>query len=367
MKVLIFADAARYGGTRSFLIKLVNIHDKIRDNITLVIDKNDFDDELKELLAKIDHNLILNKPRGSIFRRNYFSLIFEAFTFLPIIFKVKPDLIISSTGSPGFNFFLFFLRQRKLVYFLHSTPAKFSFKSYLFFIIPKLFSSRKKFIVTVSKYLNSELTQLWGVPEKYTKIVYNSPHFNASQSLKKEINSHKKIILTVGHVVWYKNPKIWIEVAKKITHSCDDIEFIWIGEGDLLDQMKLECINYDRINFLGARSDVQEYYSRSYLYFQPSIVESFGISVIEAQFFGLPCIVSDSGGLPETIVNGQSGLVVSNFFEKYLEAFFTILNDKLLYQQMSNKAEKNAKLKFTAAKQEENILQIYNLIKNGGK
>ena len=131
--------------------------------------------------------------------------------------------------------------------------------------------------------------------------------------------------------------------------------------------MKLECINYDRINFLGARSDVQEYYSRSYLYFQPSIVESFGISVIEAQFFGLPCIVSDSGGLPETIVNGQSGLVVSNFFEKYLEAFFTILNDKLLYQQMSNKAEKNAKLKFTAAKQEENILQIYNLIKNGGK
>ncbi len=367
MKVLIFADAARYGGTRSFLIKLVNIHDKIRDNITLVIDKNDFDDELKELLAKIDHNLILNKPRGSIFRRNYFSLIFEAFTFLPIIIKVKPDLIISSTGTPGFYFFLFLLWQRPLVYFLHSTPIKFSFKAYLFFIIPKLFSSKNKNIVTVSKYLNSELIQLWGVPEKYTKIVYNSPHFNASQSFKKNIQPHKKIILTVGHVVWYKNPKIWLEVAKKITQSCDDIEFIWIGEGDLLDQMKIESMNYDRIKFLGARSDVQEYYSRSYLYFQPSIVESFGISVIEAQFFGLPCIVSDAGGLPETIVNGQSGLVVENFFEKYLEAFIAILNDKLLYERMSYSAENNVKLKFTADKQEENILQIYNLIKNGGK
>ncbi len=367
MKVLIFADAAKYGGTRSFLIKLINIHNKIGDDITLVVDKNDFDKELQELLIKFDFNLILNKPRSFIFRRNYFSLIFEAFTFLPIIFKVKPDLIISSTGSPGFNFFLFLLRQRPLVYFLHSTPEKFSFKSYLFYAIPKLFSSNNKFIVTVSKYLNSELTRLWCVPEKYTKIVYNSPHFNAPQSLKKEIKSHKKIILTVGHVVWYKNPKLWIEVAKKITQSYDDIEFLWIGEGDLLDQMKLECINYDRIKFLGARSDVQKYYSSSYLYFQPSIVESFGISVIEAQYFGLPSIVSDAGGLPETILNGQSGFVVSNNLEKYLKAFVNILNDKLLYQQMSNAAENNVKRKFTAAKQEENIMHIYNLITNGRK
>jgi glycosyltransferase involved in cell wall biosynthesis len=367
MKVLIFADAAKYGGTRSFLIKLINIHSKIGDDVTLVIDKNDFDNQLQELLIKFDFNLVLNKPRSSIFRHNYFSLIFEAFTFSPIILKIKPDLIISSTGSPGFNFFLFMLRRTPLAYFLHSTPTKFSFKSYLFFVIPKLLSSENKFIVTVSQYLSSELIKLWGVPEKYTKIVYNSPHFIGSDFLKKEINPQKKIILTVGHVVWYKNPKLWLEVAKKITHLYDDIEFLWIGEGDLLDEMRLKCINYDRIKLIGARSDVQMYYSSSYLYFQPSIVESFGISVIEAQFFGLPSIVSDAGGLPETILNGQSGFVVRNNLEKYLKAFVIILNDKLLYKQMSNSAENNVKHKFTATKQEENIMQIYNLITNGRK
>jgi len=40
-------------------------------------------------------------------------------------------------------------------------------------------------------------------------------------------------------------------------------------------------------------------------------VEGFGISVIEASIRGKPVIVSDQGGMPETIVDGKTGFSVS--------------------------------------------------------
>ena len=59
----------------------------------------------------------------------------------------------------------------------------------------------------------------------------------------------------------------------------------------------------------------------------PESIEGFGISNIEAASYGLPCIVSDSGGTPESV--GDNGIIVKennpkelansiiNIFEKY--------------------------------------------------
>ena len=70
----------------------------------------------------------------------------------------------------------------------------------------------------------------------------------------------------------------------------------------------------DRTTFAGAvpHGDVPEWLNRFDVYAAPSRLdsESFGVAVIEAGACGLPAVVSDVGGLPEVVREGETGLVV---------------------------------------------------------
>ncbi|MGE0700205.1 MAG: glycosyltransferase [Hyphomicrobiaceae bacterium] len=64
------------------------------------------------------------------------------------------------------------------------------------------------------------------------------------------------------------------------------------------------------VAFLGVRSDVRDLLAASDLSILPSHEEGFSNAVIEAMAAGLPSVVTDVGGNPEAIVDGESGLVV---------------------------------------------------------
>ncbi len=65
----------------------------------------------------------------------------------------------------------------------------------------------------------------------------------------------------------------------------------------------------DRIHILGFRKDVYEIIAACDIYIQPSLSESLSRSVMEAMCLGVPCIVSDTGGLLELVEHEKSGLV----------------------------------------------------------
>ena len=172
MKVFIIADAARFGGTRSFLLNLVKINYQCKNEIVLLVDENDLDSLLLNELKKFNVNLLRTKKRTRIFRLKYFSLIFELINFMPNLWKYKPDLIVSSTGNPGFNFFLFFLNY-PLIYYLHSISGKISWKGRLFYLIPQKLTNKSKLIITVSNFAKNNIVELWRVSSENVKIVYN--------------------------------------------------------------------------------------------------------------------------------------------------------------------------------------------------
>ena len=69
-----------------------------------------------------------------------------------------------------------------------------------------------------------------------------------------------------------------------------------------------------RTEFVGAvaHADVPSFLNRLDIYAAPSRLdsESFGVAVIEASACALPVVVSDAGGLPEVVRDGETGLVV---------------------------------------------------------
>jgi glycosyltransferase involved in cell wall biosynthesis len=80
----------------------------------------------------------------------------------------------------------------------------------------------------------------------------------------------------------------------------------------------------------------------------PDSVEGFGISNIEAAAFGLPCIVSDSGGTPESI-NKNGTIVKENNLKDLSKGIIDVMNnlEKLskISHQMAKKFENKKKIK----------------------
>ena len=65
-----------------------------------------------------------------------------------------------------------------------------------------------------------------------------------------------------------------------------------------------------RVEFLGARDDVDSILARSHIFVLPSNWEGFPLTILEAMRAGLPVIASDVGGVREAVVDGVTGYLV---------------------------------------------------------
>lgn len=134
-------------------------------------------------------------------------------------------------------------------------------------------------------------------------IVYNAININSylynedlRKTIRSELNLDKKIVFgNIGRLTDQKNQAFLLDVFKKIHDSFPNTSLLLIGAGE--DEAKLKktlskfCIEND-VLFLGAKMDAEAYYNCFDLFLLPSKYEGLGMTLIEAQVNGLPCISS---------------------------------------------------------------------------
>jgi len=64
------------------------------------------------------------------------------------------------------------------------------------------------------------------------------------------------------------------------------------------------------VRFLGQRNDIPELISLASVVVLPSLAESFGLVLLEAMSLGRPVVASTTGGIPEVVSHGETGLLV---------------------------------------------------------
>lgn len=329
--ILILCDSIpSMGGTRSFLLNILRENEKRQIKTNLVLPKSSIDEELISLCKKSGINLVPFKDRSKIFKKPYLAFIYDVVIYLTILKKLRPNLILASIGTPGLFLGLFFL-NKPLIYFLHTYPF---FGSNRFFdkSLSLLFSSNFKRVVTVSEFSKNKLREMWGVDQEHISVIYNGVKTPG------KLSSYENIILTVGHVVDYKNPFTWIETVKIVTQKKPNVKFFWAGEGDLLDQMKVKVIDYNLQNnvfFLGLVKDPKVLYLKACIYFHPSIIENHSISIVEAMSYGLPCVVSNIGGNPESVEDGVNGFLLDPLdYAGFAERILFLLDNRNKLENM---------------------------------
>jgi len=372
-KILLVPEFSSFGGTRSYFTYLLKFYSSQNYDVAIALSKYQLDNEIKSLLKHYDYRGYIIRERRAGLKRflRYFplNLFFDILTIFPIYLKEKPNIIVVSNGTPGM-FIGLILFPAKFIYVFHTYPLKskiigLSSTQKLFL---NLCMNTNKILVTVSEYSKKQLLAFW-VPEKKNnsiRVIYN---FAKKTSFVEGINRNKNInvyrVLTMGRVTWYKNPKLWIEVSQKVIRQRPNmhLEFIWAGDGDLLEECKdlIEHIGLEEsIKFIGYHENVDPLYNKSAIYFQPSLLENHSISVIEAMAQGLPCVTSNAGGLPESVVNSETGFTCPPYdVECFVSRIIKLLDDDKLREKMGKSGKLRAETLFSEEVQEEKMINLY--------
>lgn len=129
-----------------------------------------------------------------------------------------------------------------------------------------------------------------------SKFRYN-PKINDMVRKTLNISKDKLIIGSVGRLDYQKNQSFLLDVFYEILKINKESVLILVGEGELknklVDKAKKLRI-YDKVKFLGARTDVNEIMQSIDIFLLTSLFEGFPITLVEAQAAGIPCIVSDT-------------------------------------------------------------------------
>ncbi|MBI3950636.1 MAG: glycosyltransferase family 4 protein [Acidobacteria bacterium] len=172
------------------------------------------------------------------------------------------------------------------------------------------------------------------------------------------IQPGKVVIAAISRLQPGKGQDIFIRSASSALRRYPQVMFLLVGSEMFgmdrgyelrLKRLAVDLGIEDKIVFTGFRRDVPRLLEAIDIFVHPATApESFGLSVVEAMAAGKPVIVTDVGGPRETVIDGQTGLIVQPNNEQQLsEAIETLLANAQLREQLGRSARDYAGAHFS--------------------
>lgn len=205
-----------------------------------------------------------------------------------------------------------------------------------------------------------------------TKLI--SPHkiysINTGVELNQKLNHIKKngnvIVGAISRLSYPKDPFTLIDAAKIITKEYKNIQFFWVGEGDLLDRAKamVHENNLDKyFDFLGWQEDVNYYYSLMDIFVHSTYYEAFGYVVAEAMSFSNAVVASNVPGIHDLVEDGKTGYVFTSGNPNILsELLLILIKNKKIRDEMGREGKLRIKKNFFIDDMVKNIELLYTQI-----
>lgn len=206
-------------------------------------------------------------------------------------------------------------------------------------------------VIAVSEGMKRDVMKLYGVPEDRVKVIYNGidpdfykPTFDEGVLKKWGVDPNRPFVLFVGRITRQKGISQLIQAIPQIDKNAQVV--LCAGAPDtqeLADECKglIEEVQKVRdgviwIQDVVPHEELRVLYSHATVFATPSLYEPFGIINLEAMSCGTPVVGSAVGGIPEIIVDGETGFLVplkavseTNFEPADPKAFQTDFANKL--------------------------------------
>lgn len=363
IKVIEVSSDTNIGGAGKCLLTLLENFDYNTFDVKVVLPKNSL---LKPHIDKM--NIPVIEVDGIADK----SLDFAAVKKLRMIFKrERPDIVHTHASMSA----RIAAKQAgaKVVYTRHSVfePSKKISRGIGKVINGMINNHYADSIIAVAEAAKDNLTDT-GVKESKIKVILNgvdglTPVSTDEKRIIKErfnLPDGYKAVSIVARLEDIKGHDYFIEAADRLLQKGIKARFYIAGTGSYEKHLKEKVKSMNRqeqIIFTGFISDVDKLMSITDVQANASFgTEATSLALLEGMSLGIPAVVSDFGGNPGVIKNGQNGYIVPKQNSKALaDNLEVLLTDQKLYDYMSQGAKKIFQKTFTAQAMTKQTEQVY--------
>lgn len=184
------------------------------------------------------------------------------------------------------------------------------------------------YYLSVPNSMDTPIYKEWGCNAVYIPHMLSFP-------IEKSVGIREKVVLNVGRFTSDKQQllllKIWARIKDKKGWK------LWIlGDGEerqaMEEYIELEKLT-NEVRLMHSRKDIQAIYKQVSLFALTSRCEGFGMVLLEAMSFGIPCISFDCPSGPRDVVkDGINGFLIENgnefLFQERLQEMISMQEDR---------------------------------------
>mgnify|MGYP001589363332 CR=1 FL=1 len=267
------------------------------------------------------------------------------------LYKTRPDIIHCHTSKAGFIGCLAgWLARVPVIIFsphghLFSPTAKIPSVSHsplrmqIFYRLTRLAYALSTKVIAQNAADKDEQMKLRLAPANKYEIIHNAVEIASSEPKNTRAPDNRyPILATLGRLSPEKGQVFLLEALKSVTKEFPDALLLVIGDGALRQELEsfAEKENLsNNVRFTGLCDEPAQLLKDIDIFILPSLYESFGIVLLEAMAQGKPVIASNVNGIPEVVVDNQTGILVPPANPQALsEAIIKLANDKELAREM---------------------------------
>lgn len=246
---------------------------------------------------------------GNSFRKLWylFSALLQYIILLPFY-----DIIhihIATTQSAKRKLLFFYpakWMRKKIIFHFHPSNEKFLFEPYNQKLYKRLFS-QADLVLVLSEQWKKWIKDALGITE-HIEVLYNPcPKVNRRDDIR------ENYILFAGTIIPRKGYGDLIKAFSLIAEKHSNWKVVFAGNGEIENAKKIatDCGVSQQIKFIGwVKGEKKEnVFQKASIYCLASDGEGFPMGVLDAWAYGIPCVVTPVGGIPDIVKDGVNGLI----------------------------------------------------------
>ena len=275
-----------------------------------------------------------------------------------LIRSEKIDYVLFSDSFMEYAYFLPFSEMKT---FIHIACPRYLFQKIGLVDTPvnSYFNRLEKSLVPAadillapSKAMSNIAADYYGVELNRIRVIPNP--IDVDLFCPNEDNSQEESIIKLcfaGRFSYEKGAHIIIKILPSLLKRFKNLQFSVVGNSGksssgrlLIDELKEKIAENNASERFFYYPKIHHYlmpdfYRSNHIFISPTLFDSFGNTIVEAQSCGLPVVVNTVGGVPEIVKDGETGFLINNNDEmEFLEKIEKLIIDTENRKKMSKKA-----------------------------
>jgi glycosyltransferase involved in cell wall biosynthesis len=177
------------------------------------------------------------------------------------------------------------------------------------------------------------------------------------------------VVAAAGQLIPRKGHRYLLQAVADLHRRYPQLRLVIFGEGYLNNQLRAQSASLglgDVVQFAGFRDDLDDFMGCIDIFAHPALAEGLGVATLKAAAAAVPVVGFAAGGLPEAVVDSETGVLVPpEDVDALSGALATLIGDADLRRRMGAAGQDRMQKEFSIATMADKHVNLYETILNG--